>query len=167
MQYLIRYLKHLKSRTAEPQFTDQNVAVLKLERQTGPQASCPPGESRLRSSPPYKGGVAAALSGRGGSLNSGTEQAEISSGGRGYLIPMPSHSPLSTLDSRLTATPFLGFTYLGTSTEHDQNRNYLAETLALITGNPQKRPTVRPLSTTQALTAGIINGTYQKYLRGE
>ena len=123
----IRYLKHLKSRTAEPQFTDQNVAVLRLERTTGPQASCLPAAA--------------------------TAAATASS-----LPP--------------SANLFLGLTYLGTSPERDHHRDYIAEFLNTQkrnrTANTRDRPKPLPPTTArQALTNGILNGSYARYLKGE
>ncbi len=45
------------------------------------------------------------------------------------LVPASGNFPLSTFNSQLTATPFLGFTYLGTAPESDLIRDYEREFL--------------------------------------
>jgi len=83
------------------------------------------------------------------------------------LDPKPVDSPLSTLDYGLTPKPFLGLTYLGPSTEQDHTRDYAVEALAAERAHQAELKKLLRRSGKDFLTAGILDGTYGRYLKGE
>ncbi len=124
----VRYLKQLKSRVAQRKYDENSVFTMNLAKMPGvaPDApaafrakhqSVPPvvaGGFRHTSSPPYQGGVAAALGGRGGSLPA-TEPTETTEAGKNSRTT----APISPSPCLPVSPSFLGFTHIGTDPERD------------------------------------------------
>ncbi len=111
-------------------------------------------------SPPYEGGVAAATpllpeerwtrSGRGG----GSDGVVLSSSNPHSALRIPQSEP---------ATPFLGLTYVGLSTEADHYRDLEREFQNA--KRVQNRRVLR--SSKEILVDGILDGSYGRFLKGE
>ncbi len=143
----LRYIKHLKSNSAQITHDASNVLVYQLGRSEGP--------ARVRSPHVSKGSALippSAISSQVSSLSSPVLTGSSSI----------HHSPF---DIRHSDGPFLGFTNLGTAAEFDLIRDYEREFL-----DEQKREQQRlkrlNRSSREILVDGVIDGSYARYLKG-
>jgi hypothetical protein len=72
-----------------------------------------------------------------------------------------SNSPLSTINYQLPPR------YLGSSAENDHLRDYAAEAIAAQRAEERQLKRLWKRSSKEILVDGLIDGSYQKYLKGE
>jgi len=84
---------------------------------------------------------------------------------------LPSSDPsLFTIHSSLsteTASPFLGFTFIGLSDEQQHLHDYAAEALAAAHAHAHELKRIRHRTSKDILVDGILDGSYGRYLKGE
>ena len=173
-----RYLRHLAS-PRQLTHTPENVITYELTRTAGYVASkntSPQGRSPQGRSPHGSKGI---LNSQGRSphdskgihhnnpLPSNKDVSQVSSSLASQSPVSPSPQLLHSPTPLLEATPFLTLTDLGPSTEPDHLRNYAA--IAKATQKAQERQITRLSHRTnkQILVDGILDGSYERYLKGE
>ena len=138
----IRYIKHLKSNSAEITHGASNVLVYQLQRMEN-----------------------ASLTDNGQRKTENAGSAQTSNGSPFLAVSTPSvpGSQLSVVSSQFPPKPFLGFRFLGVSAEEDLIRDYEREFLEDQKREQQRLKKLRR-SSRDILVDGIISGDYQRYL---
>ena len=150
----IRYVKHLKSISAPVEHDASNVLVCQIERTAGLAGTVNRKRKQVSSERSPENGDR--LQVNASNLSFVSSQQSLSSA---------SPSPVTT-DPSLPPTPFLGFSHLGMSAEQDHLRDHEAEYRDAERRELERLKRARTISAREALVQGIINGSYERYLKG-
>ncbi len=151
----IRYIKHLKSTSSAIEYGSDNVLTYRIERTpgpTGPRGSLLARRSYLQNFTPHSERLTTHVSGLSSPVSSPPSS-------------LPASRSLTLSASPVSPSPFLGFTFLGIGPESDHHRDYAAEALEAELDHQKALHRLRTRSAREAMVHGIIDGSYDRYLK--